>query len=216
MFDYKNILYYSYKYKFGHIPSALSIFPIVKSLYDMENISDFPIIIGKSFGAQAWFIDDAVRENFINSYPSKKILDVSDFIHSKFNVVYAPDQLGLAAGFSCGYALGNKSKTCICILSDADIFLESTQQAIFFAHRLNLPICFIIDYNKTQLFGSKDCEELFKNIQYSKEIKINQKSFSLILVPTKKGNGCPIMEESPKDWHYRIIDTEELYEALLR
>ena len=97
-YNVQNILQDSYEYRIGHIPSALSLFCITKELVGVSN----PIIIGKSFGAQAWFLDKVVKDNFISS--RNRVLKVEDFRGSTFNVKYCQQQLGLAAGFAVGYS----------------------------------------------------------------------------------------------------------------
>lgn len=219
----KKILDASRKYNIGHIPSALSLAKITRMLWTYQNIEDFPIIIGKSFGVQAWFIDDSVQESFIHDFVSygRKIIIPKDFSRSKFNVVYSQSQLGLTSGFSAGYAIGNPDlKKAICILSDADCFLESTLHGIEFSFQNSLPISFIVDANNIQLFGSKNCRMLFDNFGYSEQndiLRLTSDIPEVIIVSTIKGDGCPLFEKNPKDWHYRIPDKDEwdmIYEEI--
>ena len=109
-YEVKDIIDDSYEYRIGHIPSALSLFCITKQLINYSN----PIIIGKSFGVQAWFIDGSVRKSFL-SQNKRKILSVEDFNDSKFNVKYCQQQLGLSAGFSVGYSKIHKDEVVFCI-----------------------------------------------------------------------------------------------------
>lgn len=206
-YSIKDILRDSYKNKIGHIPSALSLLSITKKLYGTNN----PIIIGKSFGCQAWFIDKVVRKNFLQK--RKRILSVEDFLGSSFNVKYCQQQLGLAAGYAVGYSLSHLDEITLCVISDGDLMMKSSLDAVTLAHQLNLPVKFIVDYNKVQLFGDTDCFSYIKHLNHSFDIINYSKDTEIILVTTKKGLGCPIMEEKPKDWHYTILSKEQ-YEIL--
>ena len=203
-YEVKDIIDDSYEYRIGHIPSALSLFCITKQLINYSN----PIIIGKSFGVQAWFIDGSVRKSFL-SQNKRKILSVEDFKDSRFNVKYCQQQLGLAAGFSVGYSKIHKDEVIFCILSDGDVFMNSTLSAIDMAFKENLNIKFIIDYNKVQLFGSNDCTNVINkyNISYDK-LNIN-KFPEIILFHTIKGCGVKCFELEPKKWHYTILSNNQ-------
>lgn len=206
-YNVQNILQDSYEHRIGHIPSALSLFCITKELVGVSN----PIIIGKSFGAQAWFLDKVVKDNFISS--KSRVLKVEDFRGSTFNVKYCQQQLGLAAGFAVGYSLEHRDVTTLCILSDGDVMMKSSLDAIETAFHLNLPIKFIVDYNRVQLFGDTDCKDAIKHLRHSYAINYDSNT-EIILIPTKKGCGVPTMEERPKDWHYTIL-SEKQYESLI-
>jgi transketolase N-terminal domain/subunit len=206
-YNVSDILKDSYENKIGHIPSALSLFQITKELYGRDN----PIVIGKSFGAQAWFVDAKVRENFLKS--GKRILSVDDFLDSTFNVKYCQQQLGLAAGFAVGFSLSHKDEVTLCVLSDADVMMKSSLDAIEFAFQKKLPIKFIVDYNKVQLFGDMDCVSYIKHLNHSFDVIKYDRNTEIILFHTKKGQGCSLMEEKPKDWHYTILSKEQ-YEKL--
>lgn len=201
-----DILRDSYENGIGHIPSALSLLCITKQIYGREH----PIIIGKSFGAQAWFLDEIVRHNFINS--KSRVLKVEDFNGSSFNVKYCQQQLGLAAGFAVGYSLEHRNELTLCVLSDGDVMMKSTIDAIELAFQLHLPIKFIIDYNRVQLFGDRDCRDFIKHLSHSYTINYDTNT-EVILIQTKKGFGIQDMEERPKDWHYTIL-SEEQYKTL--
>lgn len=206
-YEVDDILRDSYVYGIGHIPSALSLFSITKTLYGVKN----PIVVGKSFGAQAWFLDDKVRENFLRN--KKKILRVDDFIGSSFNVKFCQQQLGLACGFAVGYSLTHLDEVVLCIISDADLMMKSSLDAIEVAFQRKLPIKFIVDYNKVQLFGSRDCLSFIEHLRHSFDSLKYDRATEILLMKTKKGKGCKIMEERPKDWHYTIL-TEEQYKLL--
>lgn len=203
-----DLLHDSYTYKLGHIPSALSVLPIVLKLKDNK----IPLILGKSFGIQAWFLDKIVKNFFIN-HQEYKILTKEFFNGSLFNVKYCQQQLGLAAGFSIGYAIENNP--CICLLSDGDVFLESTLSAIDLSFKLNLPINFIIDSNDCQLFNSRSVNNILKKYS-SKKYTISEFMNSKLeigpyvtIVKTIKGYGIKPLEKNPKEWHYRILSESE-------
>lgn len=209
-YSVKDIIDDSYHYRIGHIPSALSLFSITKELLGYSN----PIILGKSFGVQAWFLDDVVRNNFL-SQRTRKILTVNDFKDSSFNVKYCQQQLGLAAGFSFGYSLSHPDEVSFCILSDGDVMMKSTLDAIKLSFKYKLNIKFIIDYNRVQLFGNNDCIKVINDFLVTHD-KINTfPNTEIILFHTKKGNGISILENQPKEWHYTILD-ENKYNFLLK
>lgn len=209
-YSVQNILQDSYEHGIGHIPSALSLFCITKQLTGITN----PIIVGKSFGVQAWFLDERVRSNFLMD-GRRKVLSEKDFVGSSFNVKYCQQQLGLAAGFAVGYSLTNQDEVTLCILSDADVMMQSTLDAIEQAFNLKLPIKFIIDYNKVQLFGDEDCLKYIGHLHHSFDTINYTEDTEIILINTKKGQGCSILEERPKDWHYTIL-TQEQYNLLTK
>ena len=203
-YDVKDIIDDSYRYGIGHIPSALSLFCITRKLLGYSN----PLVIGKSFGVQAWFLDDVVRRNFL-SQTERKILTVEDFKNSSFNVKYCQQQLGLAAGYSVGYSFSHMNEVVFCVISDGDAMMKSTLDAINLAFKYNLNIKFLIDYNKVQLFGERDCTSYFNNflVSYDEINTIFQPE--IILFHTKKGDGVPLFEKEPKKWHYTILSEKQ-------
>lgn len=206
-YNIADILNDSYIYGIGHIPSALSLFYITKKIYDVK----YPIILGKTFGVQAWFYDSIVRKNFL-SQNKRKIICIEDFVGSHYNVVFCQQHLGLAAGYAVGYAFTHKKDLLLCILSDGDLMMRQTLNAIDIAFKNNLNIKFIIDYNKVQLFGKKDCITYIN--KYKISYKINYTLYTeIILVKTKKGFGVPVFEKNPQKWHYTILN-EKLYNDL--
>lgn len=207
----KKVIEDSYKYNLGHIPSALSVLPIVKNLY--ESSVRYPIVLGKSFGLQAWFIDETVEEIYKKNR-QYKILTPEFFSNSVFDVVYTQQQLGLAAGYAVGYSIANNIPV-ICILSDGDFFLSSTISAIDTAIRFNTKVHFIIDHNNVQLFSERSIEHMkFHNVEYTEQYRPEEYDYTkpkILCVNTIKGYGCTVLEERPKDWHYRkISDITEL------
>ena len=203
-YDVKDIIDDSYHYGIGHIPSALSLFCITRKLLGYSN----PLVIGKSFGVQAWFLDDVVRRNFL-SQTERKILIVEDFKNSSFNVKYCQQQLGLAAGYSVGYSFTHLNEVVFCVLSDGDAMMKSTLDAINLAFKYNLNIKFLIDYNKVQLFGERDCTSYFNNFLVSYDEINTTFQPEIILFHTKKGDGVPLFEKEPKNWHYTVLNEKQ-------
>lgn len=207
----KSVLKDSYVYGMAHIPSALSLLMITYELFKMPDLKDYPLSIGKTFGAQAWFIDDVIRQNYIKSFPAKKILSLSDLTNSQVFGIFTQEQLGIAASHAVGYAIVHRDKKVLCLLSDSDIFFKSTLDAIAIAEKYKLNVTFIVDWNKTQLFGSNDCRDVlpyYDIVEASDLINYIYQSAKLqiCLVPTIKGYGCSFMEQDPKAWHYKILD----------
>lgn len=203
-YNVKNIIDDSYQYGIGHIPSALSLFCITRKLLGYSN----PLVIGKSFGVQAWFLDDVVRRNFL-SQTERKILTVDDFKNSSFNVKYCQQQLGLAAGYSVGYSFTHLNELVFCILSDGDAMMKSTLDAIDLAFKYNLNIKFLIDYNKVQLFGERDCTNYFRTVLVSYDEINTTFQPEIILFHTRKGAGISLLEQEPKRWHYTVLNENQ-------
>lgn len=216
----RNILEDSYKYKLGHIPSALSLLMITHELFKNEHLSSYVFSIGKTFGAQAWFQDDEIRKNFLHDYPSKKILSLTDLTNSSILGIFCQSELGIASSYSVGYAISNNEQKVITILSDADTFIQSTRHAMQIAKRRNLNVTFIIDANNIQLFGKNDCRNILTYYDEVKPCELNEflsayDDTRCAVVPTIKGYRCSVMEEHPQAWHYKLLD-EETYETISR
>ena len=200
----------SIQYKLGHVPSALSALPITMKIADVLSKTD--IVLGKSYGVQAWFFNEKVKENFIKSKEKRKILTVQDFKKTKLSVVYCQQQLGLAAGYSVGHAISSGNET-VCFLSDGDALISSSMEALKFFSRIQKDVMFIIDYNKRQLFGKTDlaetliCNQIpFTVIDPCDIVKFQR---GIFLCRSVKGLGISVMEKEPGYWHY-IIPTEDI------
>lgn len=200
-----DVLKDSIQYGLGHVPSALSALPITLKI--AENLSGADIVLGKTYGVQAWFFDKKVKEKFIKSKDGRKILTPDDFKKSKLNVVYCQQQLGLAAGVSVGHSISSKKET-VCFMSDADAMISSSQEALRFFARKQQNVMFIIDYNKRQLFGKRDLAEFFKSEQIPFTViepnDIVKFQRGIFLCKSKKGLGVPAMENEPGYWHYKV------------
>ena len=204
----------------GHIPSALSLLMITYELFQNENLSSYPISIGKTFGAQAWFQDETIRSHFISNFPSKKVLSLSDLTKSRIFGIYCQSELGIAASYAVGYSIGKREEKVLCILSDADVFFRSTIHAMRLAKMLCLNTIFIIDANNVQLFGKRDARRIIPFYDEVRPYELNEyismsQGPRCAVVPTIKGYGCHIMEENPQEWHYRIMSEGE-YEKISR
>lgn len=205
-----DILKDSIQYGLGHVPSALSALPITLKI--AENLSNTDIVLGKTYGVQAWFFDEKVKEKFIKSKGNRKILIKDDFKKSKLNVVYCQQQLGLAAGVSIGHSISSNKET-VCFISDADALISSSQEALNFFARKQQNVMFIIDYNKRQLFGKNDLAKNLERKQIPFTIIEPNDIFKfqrgIFLCRSKKGLGIQVMENDPGYWHYRV-PTEEI------
>ena len=84
--------------------------------------------------------------------------------------------------------------------------MKSTLDAMNLAFKYNLNIKFLIDYNKVQLFGERDCTSYFNNFLVSYDEINTTFQPEIILFHTKKGDGVPLFEKEPKKWHYTILN----------
>jgi len=216
----QKLLDYSIKHKLGHIPSALSMLDYLD--YLTENIlnKDWNIVIGKPYGAQAYYI-------LWNYYWNLDIENLSYGVkHDEIDFVdFSEETIGNALGVASGIQISNKKKTW-CNISDAVFQMGSTLEAIQFIGSNQQDILLTVDYNNYQLTGKvsdimntniydiysllTDCNWkvlLIKNLEdYSKIEKfVKNKGPKCILFETIKGKGILEMEMKPKEWHYKKL-----------
>jgi len=206
-----DILEYSLEHNLSHIPSALSQFSYLK--YILSELKDFKIVIGKPFGAQAYYViwEDMYKLPKKLGYGIKH--EELDFIE------YGEETLGNALGVATGIAIC-QDKHVYCNISDGCLQMGATLEAIQYIGFHKPKILLTIDINEFQLTGKTTdilgtgydkIRKMFEIynwnvLDFNENININKIIFpSVILCKTKKGEGVKEMENNPKYWHYKQI-----------
>lgn len=210
------IIDYSRKHNLAHIPSALSQYSYLK--YILPELKNFKIVIGKPFGAQAYY---CIWEEMYN-LPEKLGYGVK---HEELDFVdFSEETLGNALGVASGVEIGSKQKV-YCNISDGAFQMGPTQEAIQFIGKHKQQIFLTIDCNEFQLTGKTtdildiDAEKIQKHFElYGWNTKIigTSNPFSLninnlklpfvYIFKTKKGQGIDYMEKDPQKWHYKKLE----------
>ena len=222
----KKLLKYSIKNKLSHIPSALSQLSYLTNILPNIDHYDWNIIIGKPFGAQAYYIIwqkmGLIPKNHKLSYGVKDTeLDFVD---------YSEETLGNALGVASGIQLANNKRTYV-NLSDAAIQMGSALEAIQFIRKHKQDILVTVDCNGTQLTGDTkdimgiDIEYIYQLFKLNNwrvhrieifQDNVNEKIVQAfnelkgigpvaLIIETKKGFGVKEMEEDPVKWHYQQL-----------
>lgn len=225
----KKILEYSYKHNLGHIPSALSMIGYLKSVFKYINRNDI-IIIGKPFGAQAYYVlweELGWLDNIDGLHMGVKHEEI-DFVH------YSEETIGNALGVAAGVSLTTDKKIYVNI-SDACLQMGPTLEAIQFIGKNGGNILVTVDYNNSQVTGkcsdiipvnpvidffrSNDWNVYESDGTCSKEADIIlNKAYKLdeptvIFFKTEKGYGIERMKGN--EWHYKKIESEMELQSLV-
>lgn len=216
-----NFLEYIKKYEYGHIPSALSQIYYLNHIFCNELVKPYEhnIVLGKPFGSAAYYyIWDRmgyIEDKKYNAGVKEYEIDFVDF---------SEETLGNALGIASGMELGNGKMTYV-NLSDSQLQMGPTLEAIQFIGRHQQNITVTIDYNREQLtsglltdtasdimFFENNGWEVFSidNTYDWFEFGFEYSCPVVFFVNTKKGDGIVEMEEDIKYWHYRPIDNEIL------
>lgn len=226
----KELLEYSFKNKLSHIPSALSMLDYIDVMFTHWYIKpEDNIIIGKPFGAQAYYL---VWQQ-LSLLGSIEHLSVG-VKHSEIEFVdYGEETMGNALGVATGIAMANKKMTWV-NLSDACLQMGNTLEAIQFIGQNNIYNMLVtVDYNKWQVRGKTSdiintdpiidmCAHYGWHVIEAdghnvddihsavRSIAMTDKIFKPIIIffHTVKGKGIPVMEKDPQGWHYRSIANE--------
>ncbi len=221
------LLRYSIDKDLGHIPSALSMYNYLYELFENEetdeiiNPYDWNIVIGKPFGAQAYYI---IWHYFYMLDKTNLSYGVK---HSEINFVdFGEETLGNALGIASGISYNGKRTWCN--LSDGVLQMGPTLEAIQFIGHNKQDIVLTVDYNRTQLTGDtieimgmtiSAVSEMFSNHGW-KVYKIESDKFHkgpakalieqlngpiVFLIETTKGDGVVEMEADPIGWHYKKL-----------
>ena len=222
----KEILEYSFKHDLAHIPSALSMIDYIQSVFKYIKRDD-KIVIGKPFGAQAYYL----------TWKDKGWLTEIDSLHKGVKheeidfVDYSEETIGNALGVASGIAM-TTDKNVYVNITDASLQMGNTLESIQFIgqHRQSNIIC-TVDYNNAQVTGKTsdiiDVEPIISMARlYNWNVyvvdghdknKLDQVIYaavqdnelpSLVICVTKKGKGINRMQEDIKKWHYKKIESE--------
>jgi transketolase len=190
------------------------------------------IVIGKPFGAQAYYLvwkDMGLIDNIEQLNVGVK--------HDEISFVdYADETIGNALGVAIGIALVNPKRVWV-NLSDASLQMGNILEAIQFIGQHKISNIFVtIDNNNAQVTGcTKDivsidpCKSFFDNYGWSvQEVDGHnkqelRKAFdhlcshhpNVVFCNTTKGNGVQCMSENVQKWHYRKISTQEELDSML-
>jgi len=219
----KKILEYSYKHGLSHIPSALSMVDYLQELwYNRLVTTEDHIVIGKPFGAQAYYLiwrELGLIDNIEELSMGLKH-DEIDFVD------YSEETIGNALGVAIGMAMASDKLVWVNI-TDATLQMGNTLEAIQFIghHRLH-NIMLTIDYNDSQVVGKtsdvisvEPVIEFFRG--YGWQAENDLKYFGIGTYPkvfimnTTKGDGVQTMIDNNKLWHYKKIETSKELQSLV-
>jgi len=231
----QELLEYSYKQGLSHIASAMSMLDYVDVLFTKKFVIPYQdyIVIGKPFGAQAYYI---VWRKL--GYLSE-IEDLSVGVkHDELLFVdYGEETMGNALGVAIGIAMTTDKRVWVNI-SDAALQMGNTLEAIQFIGHNNIKNIFLtVDYNNAQVTGNiSDVLKIKPTIQFFKEYgwfvqevdghdkeKISAAYDNAVttipnvyIFHTTKGHGVKSIQEDIKKWHYRKIETHAELQSLVQ
>jgi transketolase len=219
------LLNYSFKHKLSHIPSALSMLTYVDVLFSSKFVTpeDY-IVIGKPFGAQTYYL---IWQNlgYVNNIETLSV----GVKHDEISFVdFSEETMGNALGVAAGIAMTTDRLVWVNI-SDGALQMGNTLEAIqFIGHNKIKNIFLTIDYNNEQVTGSvndilnvKPILRFFKEYGWFTQEANGHNTFDLhnkfknitntlpnvVFCHTKKGHGVRSIQDNPKKWHYKQIET---------
>jgi transketolase len=230
----RQLLEYSYQNGLSHIASAMSMLDYVDVLFTEKVVTpDDVIVIGKPFGAQAYYIIWR-RFGFLDNIENLSVGVKHDEIAF---VDYSEETMGNALGVAIGIAMTTDKRVWVNI-SDAALQMGNTLEAIQFIGHNNIKNIFLtVDYNDAQVTGNiSDVLKIKPTIQFFKEYswfvqEVDGHDKTKILaaynnavdtVPnvyifhTQKGHGVKSIEQDIKKWHYRKIETQTELQLLVQ
>lgn len=224
----QRILEYSIDNKLGHIPSALSMANYLYELFESNeseevvNPYNWNIIIGKSFGAQSYYI-------LWYHYYKLSLDNLSYGVkHDDIEFVdYGEETLGNALGIASGMSYNGKRTWCN--ISDGALQMGPTLESIQFIGHHQQNILLTVDYNTLQLTGNtteimgitiNSMRDMFYNAGWRVYI-VESKNFHkhiikevisrpgpvVFLIETTKGEGVVEMISDPVKWHYKQLES---------
>ena len=231
---HRELLEYSYEQQLTHIPSALSMLDYVHYIFTQGIVTrDDLIVIGKPFGAQAYYLtwrDLGWLDNIEQLGVGVKH-DEIDFVD------YGEETMGNALGVAIGMAIANPNKRVWVNITDATLQMGNTLEAIqFIGHNQIKNILLTVDYNDKQVTGNTNdvltvdpVIELFKNYKWRTKIvdghhqgelsrvfdRITDDQPNVIICKTTKGHGVKSFTDDIKKWHYKKILTIEELQGLV-
>ena len=230
----RQLLEYSYQHGLSHIASAMSMLDYVDVLFTNKIVTpDDIIVIGKPFGAQAYYLVWR-KLGFLDNIEGLSVGVKHDEI---VFVDYGEETMGNALGVAIGIAMTTDKRVWVNI-SDAALQMGNTLEAIqFIGHNSIKNIFLTVDYNNAQVTGTiNEVLKIKPTIQFFKEYgwfvqEVDGHDKEKILTAynnavgtlpnvyifhTKKGHGVTSIEEDIKKWHYKKIETSTELQLLVQ
>jgi transketolase len=230
----RQLLEYSYQNGLSHIASAMSMLDYVDILFTDKIVTpDDIIVIGKPFGAQAYYLVWR-KLGFLDNIEGLSVGVKHDEI---VFVDYGEETMGNALGVAIGIAMTTDKRVWVNI-SDAALQMGNTLEAIqFIGHNSIKNIFLTVDYNNAQVTGNiNEVLKVKPTIQFFKEYgwfvqEVDGHDKEKILTAynnavgtlpnvyifhTKKGHGVTSIEEDIKKWHYKKIETSTELQLLVQ
>lgn len=221
----KELLEYSFQNKLSHIPSAMSMLDYVDVLFTEGFVTpDDGIVIGKPFGAQAYYLVWQ-KLGYLDNIEKLSVGVKHDEI---LFVNYGEETMGNALGVAAGIAMTTDQRIWV-NLSDASLQMGNTLEALqFIGHNKMTNVFVTVDYNGAQVTGNVDdiltvdpirdmCRNygwLVKDVEgHDRERLITAfdslsvSKSNIVFCHTKKGYGVKTIEQDIKKWHYKKIET---------
>jgi hypothetical protein len=190
----ENFFKYCLKHRVTHIPSALSSLFFIERIIQLLSKHDYVIIDGRSYC----------------SY-------IFDYFGVSEKVVFRDAALFNALPLGVGYALSNRNKYVWINLSDSQVTHGSFYQSLVLIKKFKLDnVLITIDFNQLRLRGNVDISyeslqrittEFIRTFVIFRPDDIKAIKFpSCLILKTKKGFGCTLLEQNPMEYHYRRMD----------
>lgn len=230
----RRLLEYSYENRLSHIASALSMLDYLDVLFTEKIVTlDHGIVIGKPFGAQAYYL--IWQElGYLDNIEQLSVGVKHDEI---MFVDYGEETMGNALGVAAGIAMASGCKIWVNI-SDACLQMGNTLEALqFIGHNKINNIFVTVDYNNSQVTGNiKDILKIEPVIDLCRHYgwwtqivdghdrtqlkntfqNLTDSLPNIVFCKTVKGKGVKQMEENNKKWHYKKIETSEELQLLVQ
>ena len=225
----EEVIRLSYKHKWSHIPSALSMYSYISALFDnnLIDVNNCNVVVGKPHGSQAYYIAWK-RAGLIKTY--KNLTTSLKYGEIPF-VDYTIDILGDALGVGAGISYHNDKMTWVNI-GDGALQMGNTLEAIMtIGHKKINNLILTIDYNNAQRCGSTDSILNVDPVidfmrQYNWDVHVVDGHDKLKILSmwhkrdttkptayiynTIKGYGCNLMINNIMEWHYKTLDEKDL------
>lgn len=225
----QQIVMTAYKAGGGHIPSALSILPIVEALYNGVMGKHDRFILSKGHGCLALYVVLAekgliTQEDLDNFGKYEGILGGHPDRRKVPGVICSTGSLGHGLPQAVGIALAKKIKgeagRVYCLVGDGECNEGSNWEAAMLAAHHKLTLTVIVDYNHTtdRAVNLGNIEKKFKAFGFSIATRWSANGpFKVdgpiaFVIPTVKGDGCARM--AGPEWHHRAPNEAELEEIL--
>lgn len=191
------IMKIGYETKCSHIASSMSVVNLLCTIYNKWPEAN--VILSKGHGALALY----VILNELGKLPDKVLktfykdggLGIHSTLNKQYGIMASTGSLGHGLAIGIGYAIADKERVTIVVMSDGEMNEGSTLEALQIINRLKIDnILPIVDWNDCQ--GFMQTEDI-KDMKYRNFYSI-------------KGQGFGEDFEGKIESHYTII-TDEIY-----